>query len=264
MPGKMGRREFVQLSVAGSALCLASSGVPATATVAVSTDPRLLSPGCRTSKVKVARLYLGTSHGLWPRPNLDFDGEVRQYRAECEKRKDELADVDFVVDQVVTSAEDVRTLRGRLQDVDGILAIHLNIGIMPALRELLAVNRPTMLFAQPYSGHEWVGFAGLQQEPLGQQLGCILSSDFGQLAAAVRPFRAMHHLREAKILNVTSTNLDDVAAQMKKRFGTELVRIDLDRLVACYNSIDEQRRGKKPSPGPKEQRRSWSPRPGTS
>jgi len=32
----------------------------------------------------------------------------------------------------------------------------------------------------------------------------MLTADMNELATAVRPFRAIHHLREARILNVTS------------------------------------------------------------
>ena len=34
-----------------------------------------------------------------------------------------------------------------------------------------------------------------------------LSSNFDDLAVAVRPFRAIHHLREAKIINVSTGSL---------------------------------------------------------
>ena len=69
---------------------------------------------------------------------------------------------------------------------------------------VLGLGKPTVVFAQPYSGHEWVGFGALQREELGAKLECLLTSDFSQLAVAIRPFRAIHHLREAKILNLTT------------------------------------------------------------
>jgi L-fucose isomerase-like protein len=91
----------------------------------------------------------------------------------------------------------------------------------------------------PYSGHEWVSFGNLQKQP-GAKLECFLTSDYSQLAVAIRPFRAIHHLREAKILNVTTRPFNDYADQMKKKFGTEMKQIDLDTVVKAYNAIDDK------------------------
>jgi hypothetical protein len=63
MRNELKRREFVQLTLAGSALCLAGSGVWAFA--ASPNGPKLVSPGCRKTKVKVARLYLGDPQLTW-------------------------------------------------------------------------------------------------------------------------------------------------------------------------------------------------------
>ncbi len=102
MNKEINRREFIQLTAAGSALCLGSSGI-----LAFGANPqgsRLISPGCRRSKVKVARIYMGTpGNDYWPKPGLDLKDEVRFYESEFAKLKDELADVDFVVDELVGS-----------------------------------------------------------------------------------------------------------------------------------------------------------------
>jgi len=183
---------------------------------------------------------MGTSHGLWPKPNLDFQSEIRRYETEFGKLRDDLADVDFVVDELVTSAEQAAALGTRLQDVDGILAIHFNIGVGPILREVLAVGKPTVIFAQPYSGPEWVGFGALQREELGAKLECLLTSDFSQLALAVRPFRAIHHLREAVILNLTTRSFDAYAAATREKFGTEIRHVDRDRVLAVYEAVSDR------------------------
>ncbi len=238
MQARIKRREFVQLAMAGSTLCFGASSISALG--ASPSRPKLISPGCRATKVKVARMYMGglTVRG-WPKPDLDLQQEVRFYKSQFEKLGDELSDVDFVVDELVTSADQVASLKKKLNQVDGILAIHLNMGISPILREILAAGRPTMVFAVPYSGHEWVGFGPLQKEELGAKMGCLLTSDYRGLAAAVRPFRAIHHLREAKILNVTSRSFAGYVEPIKEKFGTEIVQIDLERMVDAYNAVDD-------------------------
>jgi hypothetical protein len=205
----------------------------------VSNGSRLISPGCRRTKVKVARIYMGTSSGLWPKPNLDFQKEIETYESEFNKLKEELYDVEFVINELVTTAEEAANIKSRLKDVDGILAIHFSIGITPVLNEILSAGLPTMIFAVPYSGHEWAGFSSLLNQPLGSKMNCILTSDYQQLATAIRPFRAIHHLKEAKILNLTTRNFNEYADNIKNKFGTEIKQIDLKRMIDIYNSIDD-------------------------
>ena len=233
----MNRRQFIHLTAAGGTLCLGGSGL-----LAFGANPKgskLISPGCRGTKVKVARIYMGTSHGLWPKPRLDFRNEIRTYEAEFEKLKDELSDVEFVVDRLITSADQIGPLKGKLQEVDGILAIHFNIGVRPILNEILSVGKPTVVFAVPYSGHGWTGFGGLQKQELGARMECMLTSDYRQLAVAIRPFRAIHHLREAKILNLTTRSFAGYADAVKKKFGTEIKRIERQQVLDAYNAVSD-------------------------
>jgi hypothetical protein len=225
------RREFLQITAAGTIVGLEASALPLPIPSAGLT--KLVSPGCRRSKVNVARLYMGTAEGLWPKPELDLPAEVRSYEKEFAKLSNQLADVDFVIDRLVTSPEQVQTLRDQLASVDGILAIHLNLGIQPILNEVLRAGRPTVVFAVPYSGHEWAGYGALQREPLGAKMECLLTSDYSQLAEAIRPFRAIHHLREARIL------IEEFAAAVHDKFGTEIKQIDRERVLKAYDAVDE-------------------------
>jgi hypothetical protein len=237
MNDEIQRRDFLKVATAGSGLCLAGSGL-----VALGVDPgapKIISPGCRKSKVKVARVFMGNPAGLWPKPNLNLDEEVRFYKSQFDKFKDELADVDFVVDELVTSREQAAALRDRLQQADGVLLIHLDIGIAPILQEILGAGRPTIVFAVPYSGHEWCGFGSLMKQEIGARMECMLTADCGQLAVAIRPFRAIHHLREAKILNITTQMPEDYCQAVREKFGTEVKQVDLDRVVGAYNAVDD-------------------------
>jgi len=239
MNKKVLRREFLQLTLTGSALCLC--GLSGLAFSPGSNGSKLVSPGCRRTKVKVARIYMGTSSGLWPKPDLDFKREIQVYESEFNKLQKELSDVEFVVNELVTSAEEVNNIKVRLKDADGILAIHFSIGIMPILNEILGTGLPVMVFAVPYSGHEWANFSTLLNQPLGSKMDCILSSDYKQLATAIRPFRAIHHLREAKILNLTTRSFTEYADNIKNKFGTEIKQIELKRMLDVYNSIDDSK-----------------------
>ena len=231
------RRDFLQIAVAGTAIGLEAMATPVA--TAPGTRARLVSPGCRRSKVKVGRVFMGTAEGLWPKPRLDLEAEVRSYHREFAKLQGELADVDFVVDQLITSPDQVDAIRSRLASADGILAIHLNIGIQPILNEVLRVGKPTVVFAVPYSGHEWAGYGALQRDPLGAHMECLLTSDTTQLAEAIQPFRAIHHLREARILNLTTSPIEPYAREARSKFGTEIKTIDRERVLKTYDAVND-------------------------
>jgi len=231
------RRQFMQITAAGSALYLGGSGILAMG--ANTKKSKLISPGCRGTKVKVARIYMAGG-GLWPKPNLDYQKEVQFYESKFAELKDELSDVEFVVDQLVTSRQQAAGLKNRLKEVDGILAIHFNMGVRPILDELLSVGKPTIVFAVPYSGHGWTGFGALLKQQAGAKMECILTSDYTQLAIAIRPFRAIHHLREAKVLNVTTRSFAGYADSIKKKFGTEIKKIGLKQVLDAYNAISDK------------------------
>ena len=233
----LNRREFLHMAAAGSALCLGSP--PLWAGGRRQGEPRMISPGCRSSRVKVARLYMGSDHGLWPKPKLDFQKEIRTYASAFSAQQDQLADVDFYVDTLVTDPEQVKRLSARLKEADGILAVHFNIGVGPVLSEILSLGVPTMVFAVPYSGHEWVHWGELRKTPQGSRMDCILSSDLGQLAVAVRPFRAIHHLREARVLNLTTRDFSAQAKAIRDKFGTEIKPIKLEDVVEAYAAVKE-------------------------
>ena len=183
---------------------------------------------------------MGSPQGRWPKPNLDLKKEIGVYENAFAQMKDELSDVEFTVDELVTSPEQARGLGERLLGVDGILVIHLNIEIWSVLQEILRAAKPTMVFAIPYSGHEWTEFGDLRKQPLGARMECILSSDLKQLAVAIRPFRAIHHFREAKVLNLTTNNFADYAEKVRQKFGTEIKPVSLAQTVDVYNSISDK------------------------
>jgi hypothetical protein len=242
MKKEINRREFLQLTAAGSTLCLVSIGCQWPIVSSEKKSPRLISPGCRRSKVKVARIYMANPTNpwsLWPKPNLDLDGEIRFYEGQFAKLKDELYDVEFIADELITSPDQVGRLKGRLKNVDGILAIQLGMGIPPILQEILRLGYPTMVFAVPYSGHGWTSFGALQQQKLGEKMECMLTSDYKQLAVAIRPFRAIHHLREAKILNLTESSFDQYANDIKNKFGTEIKKVQLRQVLDAYDAVSD-------------------------
>jgi hypothetical protein len=237
------RRAFVKLATAGGFMCFAMPGFFGIHESLKSGDnfkgSKIISPGCRGTKVKVARLFMGNTLGLWPKPDLNLEDEIEFYKSRFAELGDELSDVEFVVDELVSTPEEVVSIKDKLSGVDGILVIHLTLEISSVLNEILSTGKPTMIFAVPYSGHEWSNFGSLMKQPIGAKMGCILSSDYQQLAFAIRPFRAIHHMREAKILNLTTNSFSEYADSVREKFGTQISRIELSQVLDAYNSIKE-------------------------
>jgi hypothetical protein len=232
---QVNRRDFLQ-TAAGCALCFrARQAWPA---LQGASPLGLISPGCVRSRVRIAKIYAGIPKALWPTPKLDLKGEVQRYETEFSRMRRDFADVDFPIDKLVTEAGQVKEIGDALKDVDGILVIHLSMGITPILAEILKSKRPTVVFAAPYSGHEWTSFGTLRKGEDGALLECILSSNFDDLAVAVRPFRAIHHFRDAKIVNVSRRQPEeDYLEAVRERFGTEIKTIGVQPVMEAYNSI---------------------------
>ena len=236
MINNLKRREFLQVT-SGCALCLGAAR-----TFSFPSEARslaIVSPGCIKSKVRVAKIYSGIPNALWPTPLMDLNAEMLKYEDAFSRMKKDFADIEFVANRLVTRPEQVAELTDQVERTDGILVIHLSMGITGMIGEILKATRPTMIFAAPYSGHEWTSFGTLMKSKDGALLDCILSSNFNDLAAAVRPFRAIHHLREAKIINVsTNAPTAQYLKSVSDKFGTEIKTVGVEPIMQSYNSID--------------------------
>ncbi len=192
------------------------------------------------SKVRVGKVYLGRSRAGWPLPQLDLEEEIRRFEANFAKLVAEFSDIEFVEGGLISDSQQLAEAQAKLADVTGILAIHLSLGTGPLVKGLLETGHPVMLFSMPYSGHEWHIIAALQRE--GKSIDVLPSSNYKDMAVAVRPFRAIHRLREAKILHISQREADPAYVQaVRDKFGIEISSLFLSDLQEAYDgaSLDE-------------------------
>jgi L-fucose isomerase-like protein len=124
-----------------------------------------------------------------------------------------------------------------MADVTGILAIHLSLGTGPLMQGLMDTNLPLMIFSMPYSGHEWHIVAAWQRQ--GKCVEVFPSSRYQDVATAIRPFRALHRLRETRVLNVNTSDADNGYVQaIKDKFGTDIISLRLEDLENAYRNAD--------------------------
>lgn len=182
MSHQVNRRVFLGSTIAG---CVGATCLPAS--WASTPGIRIVSPGAVRSRVKVGLVFLGKPQAHWPTPTIDLDTEVKTYRQYL-KADAAFRDVEFIGDVVAGTPQELSGILPALNDVDGLLVIHVSMGIRDTLAELLKLNKPTVLFAQPYSGHEWSGFGHLMQQPEGALLD-RRSAIRNLIADAIRSFR---------------------------------------------------------------------------
>jgi hypothetical protein len=228
----LSRRSFL----ARTALGTLSFSTLATVAERLAADSALAALTSKT-KVRVGKLYLGQTHPGWPKSTVDVPAEVKEAEANLAKLGPVLADIEFVDVGLVGNAQQLAQAKEKFKDVTGILVIQLTMGTGPTIKSLLELNIPVVVFFPPYSGHEWHIMAGLQRE--GRLIEAVPSSSYEELAIAMRPFRALHRLKEARVLHVSHgpANQGYVKA-IKDKFGTDIKSLLLADLQKAYNEAE--------------------------
>lgn len=193
--------------------------------------------GVRFSKTRILRMYLA-GRPSWPRPDLDLQAERDRIQAEFDKTPG-LDDIEFVHNQIVSNPGELMRLFEQHKDIAGVLAVPLCLGIGAHMAVLAEANRPTMVLAIPYSGHEWCLVPEWQRQ--GKKIDVIPTSDLGQIATAVRPLRAISRLRQTKVLFVSGgwVPAEAFLNQVRARLGVEIIPTDPQAILDAYESIDE-------------------------
>jgi hypothetical protein len=227
------RRCFLKSTAVGMASC-ATLAAFVQRLAAATTAPQL-GP---TSKVRVGLIYLGHKHPGWPSHTVDVPGEMKRYGSEFEKLESHLTDIEFVDAGLVTDAAQLAKAKELFAGVDGILVLHLTMGIGQYLQSLMELSIPMVLFSLPYTGHEWHTIASWQRQ--GKLIESFPTSRFEDVLIAIRPFRALHRLKEARILHVNHGAADAAYCQaIKEKFGTDIKNIGLPELEKAYNGADQ-------------------------
>jgi len=164
---------------------------------------------------------------------------MKRYEAEFAKRPKDFADIDFVCNQLVSSAEQAKQVCQGLKDVDGILLIHLSMRAGGFVHEFLQAGKPTMLFAAPYSGHEWTSFGSITKSKEGALLDCVLTSDLDQLASR-SGLSARFTLKGSEADQRVTRPMDaNIVAFIQDKFGTQVKQIGREPVLAAYEAVPE-------------------------
>lgn len=233
MFSEVSRRCFLKCTAASALSTGALAGLAETLSAAEGGSANL---GPR-SKVRIGRVYLGNSSPGWPKSKVDLRAEVAAAEAKFGRLRQGLADVEFVDAGLIENDQQLAQAKAKLTGISGILAIQLSMGIGGRLQSLMELGLPIVLFADLYTGHEWHTIASWQKQ--GKLIESFPSSRFEDVLVAIRPFRAIHRLKEARILNVNYDVADaKYCAAIKDKFGSEIISLKLPELQAAYTAAD--------------------------
>jgi len=185
----------------------------------------------------VRKLYLSRRSSAWPYPGADLRrdvAEIDRYLSELELKYPN--QIRFSGGEVVQEDMESSAWLSELGDADAVLAFTLNDYIPRLLQKVVDAGRPTLIFSRPYSGHDWTMLAAFTQK--GAKADVLASSDLGDLDRYVRLFGSIHHLRNSKVLLISTPARHPRTDGFEREFGTKFSFPSYLDLKAAYDSVD--------------------------
>ena len=178
----------------------------------------------------------------WPGPRVDPNHDVEKINRILDNMEGRLGvDARFVGGGIVRTAEDVATLEKRVAQsgVDGILAFNLTSSTKDVFCAVAEIGLPTVLFNQPFSGHEWIVVGHLQDE--GKKVDVLATSDYDEIIGRVKLFDLIGRLKRTKLLYVWEGGPQVPEGDaIKQKFGVTIQGIDEQRLEEAYRSVSDE------------------------
>ncbi len=231
------RRQFLETTAVGGML-LAGSQLPGAAPHAAA-SPAPAAAARDPGQVKIHVAYVGVPSTAWPRPDLDLRPERDLFEKRLADVEKKVGDVRLVGREMVGTPAEAAAVAAKLKDADGLLIVHLTLGTGHLLAKLVDAGRPTVIFAQPFSGHEWMYVP--QWQKAGKRVVLLATSDYGELAAGVALLQTPAMMRQSRMILVGSPAGTPAACspeQIKRQLGTEVVPITVDRVIQAHKAVD--------------------------
>ena len=187
---------------------------------------------------RIQVVYMAKPVPTWPCPDLDVKAEMDKINKQLRDLQKQCSHpVQFCGGQLVCTADDMPGFLAGVRQVDGILAFNLTSTCGPMFSPIVSLGIPTVLFSQPYSGHDWSTVSALQKQ--GKKVEVIASSDFNDLLPVLRIFAALRRTRQTNILCLRAgQEKKPLEADLEARFGLRISLMDYAELNALYAQAD--------------------------
>ncbi len=233
MSGEMNRREFLGASAAGAGAMFLAGQLGNSAAMAGEGGEWFV----KLPDVKIYKVYAAGSPS-WPKPDLDINEEVKRLEKLLAKSERELGDVKFIGGEIVRSPEEAQKLVPRLKQADGVLAFNLTCIVEPILKPLIETGNQTVVFSQPYSGHDWCKLCKLPKE--GKKVVLLATSDYGEITELAGVMRVMPRLRQTRIVHIGNQWGVTRSPLLKEKLGVEVVQVEMDRVREVCKQVDDK------------------------
>jgi hypothetical protein len=224
------RREFLSATAAGVAACSASAGTRASSPFA--------GGDINMPATRIRKIYLAKPVPTWPKPDLDVTAEIRRIDGHLAALASEMPGIRLEGGELYRVPDEVPSSTATLGNPDGLLVFNLTSTLSVHIEKLASSGLPTILFSQPYSGHDWSSVPEMRKH--GLRLTCLATSDFGQIPEAARLIRAAHLMKNTRVVYVnTSAPAPETCALIRQRLGAEVVHITPERVNGAFASITD-------------------------
>ncbi len=202
-------------------------------------EPAEVAATTKRPRTRIRKIYLAKPVPTWPKPSLDVQAEVKRIEGILAGMADRLDGIQLEGGDLYRVPEDIPSTAEALGNPDGLLVFNLTSTVGLHLQKLTAMGLPTILFSQPYSGHDWSSVASLQKA--GHRVICLATSDFNEIPDALRLVRTVHLLRDTRIVHLsTGPYSAERTRQIKEQLGPTVVSILPDRFDAAYRQISDE------------------------
>jgi hypothetical protein len=226
------RRDFLETCATAGGLVLAGG---------LAAQPLLAAEQAGWPKlptVKIHVVYIGLG-GAWPKPDFDAKAEVAKFQKLLDGARQALGDVEFVGGQLIPNNEAAAVaLLPKLAGADALLIVHLAFGSGGPFLKLIDSGLPTVIFSQPFSGHDWMYVP--QWQKAGKKVVLLASSDYADLQRAAALLRVPARMRQTKIIYVGGphgTPAARSAVKVKAKFGAELISVSVPDVIAAHDAV---------------------------
>ncbi len=229
----MNRRAFIGSAAAAGFGIKAAAGYTAEAELNKTIKERSTKRGKTIVKV----LYLAKPVPTWPFPNFNPQDDIAKIDAVLKDfTKSWEMPVEFLGGELLRVPEHVHQVIPTLKEADGLLLFNLTSTVGAIIDRLLEFNIPTVLFSQPFSGHDWARIGDLQRQ--GKKIDVIASSSFEDLEPYIRMVDTMRKLKQSKLICIRPQGeKSEFIRQLETVTGVTISMADYSRLQGLYDSI---------------------------
>jgi hypothetical protein len=230
MSNLMNRRQFLGTSAAGAILLgtkLGSRSV--TAAEAGEWIPEL-------PDVKIYKVFVG-GRGGWPTPELDEHAEISRLEKHLADTERKLGDVKFVGESKwIKTPDEAAKVAAQFVQADGVLVFNSGCVLEHILAPIFEADRPTVVFSQPYSGHDWCKICKMPKA--GKKVVLLATSDFSKITELASVMTVAPHLRQTRIIHIGGQWGVTLSPELKSKLGVDVVGVDMDRFRRVYQAVD--------------------------